>query len=141
MLGVMCGIDAVGYEALDDRNPTKQRPTQILENLVNIINPTGHIGLVGVYFPQDPGGIDNAAKQGSFPLPLGQLFDKGIQIGMGQTPVKRYNTFLRDLIIAGRAKPSVIVTQRLPLAAALDAYQQFDKRAEGYTQGPRFDHA
>jgi len=26
-----------------------------LADLVLVTNPTGHIGLIGVYFPQDPG--------------------------------------------------------------------------------------
>jgi len=34
---------------------------------------------------------------------------------MGQTTVKKYNLFLRDLIIAGRAKPSFIVSRRIGL--------------------------
>jgi glutathione-independent formaldehyde dehydrogenase len=39
---------------------------------------------------------------------------------------------LRDLNIAGRAKPSDIVSHRLPLAQAPDALQKFDQRIDGY---------
>ena len=53
---------------------------------------------------------------------------------MGQAPVKRYNVYLRDLILAGVAKPSIIVSQRLPLAEAPDAYKQFEARADGFTK-------
>jgi glutathione-independent formaldehyde dehydrogenase len=42
--------------------------------------------------------------------------------------VKKYNAYLRDLIIAGRAKPDFIVSHRLPLSEAPHAYEQFDKR-------------
>lgn len=53
---------------------------------------------------------------------------------MGQAPVKRYNEYLRDLIVAGRAKPSVIVSHRLPLEKAPEAYEKFDQRIDGYTK-------
>jgi hypothetical protein len=36
-------------------------------------------------------------------------------------------------VIAGIAKPSIIVSQRLPLEAAPDAYAKFHKRVDGYT--------
>jgi glutathione-independent formaldehyde dehydrogenase len=95
---------------------------------------TGKLGIVGVYFTGDPHGIDEAAKKGDFTLPWGQLFTKGITIGMGQTPVKQYNLHLRDLIIAGKAKPSFIVSHRLPLSSAPDAYKKFDERSHGFTK-------
>jgi hypothetical protein len=47
--------------------------------------------------------------------------------------VKRYNSQLRDLIIRGRATPSLIVSHELPLDQAPDAYDQFDKRVDGWT--------
>lgn len=134
MLGVLCGIDAVGYEAHDDNDTSKDHPTQILDNLVRVVNPTGRLGIIGVYVPEDPGGPNPQEQHGELQLPFGQIWEKGLSIGMGQAPVKRYNEFLRDLIIAGRAQPSQVVTQRLPLTAAPDAYAKFDKRAPGYTK-------
>ncbi len=94
MDGVMCGIDATGYQARDRENLSHEEPTQVLDDLVEVVNPTGHLGVVGVYFPKDPGGVDPHAKQGEFLLPWGKIFNKGIEVGMGQTPVKRYNMFL-----------------------------------------------
>jgi glutathione-independent formaldehyde dehydrogenase len=134
MMGVMCGIDAVGYQAREVSDPRREQPTQILEELVKVVNPTGRIGIVGVYFSEDPEGVDEGAKRGRFQAPLGDIFEKGLTIGTGQTPVKRYNTYLRDLIIAGRAKPSFIVSHRLPLDEAPDAYRKFDLREDGYTK-------
>ncbi|MBV9208042.1 MAG: aldehyde dehydrogenase, partial [Actinobacteria bacterium] len=49
-------------------------------------------------------------------------------------PVKRYNRQLRDLIIRGQARPSQIISHELPLQAAPEAYDKFDKRADGYTK-------
>ncbi len=135
MPGVMCGIDAVGYESYANDAPGKtQKPDQILENLIQLVNPTGHVSLIGVYFPQDPRGVDENEKQGRFTLSLGMAWNKGISIEMGQAPVKRYNVYLRDLIIAGLVKPSMIVSHRLPLDAAPDAYEEFDTRSDGYTK-------
>jgi glutathione-independent formaldehyde dehydrogenase len=36
--------------------------------------------------------------------------------------------------VSGRAKPSRIVTQRLPLGLAPIAYDAFDRRADGYVK-------
>jgi threonine dehydrogenase-like Zn-dependent dehydrogenase len=60
------------------------------------------------------------------------LFKKSITVGMGRENDERYSTQLRDLIIAGRASPGKIVTQRLPLSQAPDAYSKFDQRLDGY---------
>jgi glutathione-independent formaldehyde dehydrogenase len=134
MLGVMCGIDAVGYQARDYSDPAYEDPTSVLDSLTKVVNPTGCIGVIGVYMPEDPGARGAAAKQGRFELPWGQLWEKGITLGQGQCPVKRYNYRLRDLIIAGRAKPSFIVSHRLPLDDAPEAYAHFDRREQGYTK-------
>jgi glutathione-independent formaldehyde dehydrogenase len=134
MAGVMCGIDAVGYQARSFDDPDKENPIQVIEELVHVVNPTGRIGIVGVYFAEDPGGVDKAAKQGQYKLPLGDIFEKGLSVGTGQTPVKKYNAYLRDLIVAGRAKPSFIVSHRLTLDEAPQAYAKFDRRTDGYTK-------
>ena len=131
MPGVMCAIDAVGYQAQSGDDPRREDPMQTIRWCTEIINPTGSIGLIGVYFDGDPGGVDKNAKKGEFVFPLGSLWNKGISIGQGQAPVKRYNKYLRDLIITGRAKPSFIVSHRLPLSKAPEAYAHFDKRGVG----------
>jgi glutathione-independent formaldehyde dehydrogenase len=135
MPGVMCGIDAVGYEAwAHDAPGRRQSPAQVIEDVIRVTNPTGNVGLIGVYFPKDPRGVDENEKQGKFTISLGQAWEKGLSIEMGQAPVKRYNEYLRDLIVAGIAKPSFLVSHRLPLEAAPDAYHKFDERIEGYTK-------
>jgi len=141
MPGVMCGIDAIGYEAKahgtadrDNAEQQDQDPEQVLADVIRVTNPTGHVGLIGVYFPEDPGAKNENHKQGRFTLTLGDAWNKGISIEMGQCPVKRYNVYLRDLIIAGVAIPSQIVSHRVPLDDAPDAYKQFDGRSPGYTK-------
>lgn len=132
--GVQCGIDAVGYEAFDEENPSQQQPNQVLDDLINVVNATGSIGSIGEYVSQDPGGADPHARQGEYYLPYGQLWEKGLTLGTGQTPVKRYSEQLRDMVIDGRAKPSFIISQHVPLEDAPEAYKQFDRRAAGYTK-------
>ena len=51
------------YQARDDSSPKKEKPTQVLENCLKVVNPTGSIGIIGVYIAPDPGAKGNA-KQG-----------------------------------------------------------------------------
>lgn len=102
---------------------------------MRVTNPTGHVGIVGVYMPQDPGGVDPHAKKGEFQLPWGQFFNKGLEVGQGQAPVKKYNVQLRDLIIAGKAKPGAIVSHRLPLAGSARGVQAFRPARRGLDKG------
>jgi glutathione-independent formaldehyde dehydrogenase len=64
----------------------------------------------------------------------GKCWFKGQRIATGQCNVKAYNRQLRDLIHAGRAKPSFIVSHELKLDQAPDAYQHFDVRDHGWTK-------
>lgn len=130
--GVDCAIDAVGYQAHDQSHPDSENPTQVIEYCTKIVNPAGSICLIGVYMAPDPGAIDEKAKQGILPLPIGDLFDKAVTIGMGQCPVKKYNEYLRDLIVQGKAHPGRIVSHHIAIQEAPDAYDKFDKRVEGY---------
>lgn len=132
--GVECVIDAVGYQARDDKDYGREKPTQVLENMVRLVNPAGHIGIVGVYMAPDPGAKTDLAKAGVFALPMAELFDKAVTVGMGQCPVKLYNEYLRDLIITGRARPGKIVSHRIRIDEAPEAYKKFDQRIEGYTK-------
>jgi glutathione-independent formaldehyde dehydrogenase len=133
MKGVDCAIDAVGYQARNDADPKKEKPMQVLENCLKVVNPTGTIGMIGVYMSPDPGAKGDA-KQGIFPFRVAEFFDKGITMGSGQAPVKKYNEYLRDLIVNGRAKPGQIVSHHIDIDDAPDAYDKFDQRVEGYTK-------
>ena len=131
MPGVMCAIDAVGYQAHSASSPDAEDAPQLISQIAKVLNPTGKLGIIGVWFPADPGAPSDRAKQGEYALPIGQLWEKGIAIGTGQAPVKRYDFYLRDLIITGRAKPSFIVSHRIPLTQAPEAYRRFDMRGVG----------
>lgn len=59
---------------------------------------------------------------------------QGLTIGTGQCNVKSYNRYLRDLIIAGKAKPSFVVSHEINIDDAEVAYEKFAKRIDGYTK-------
>jgi glutathione-independent formaldehyde dehydrogenase len=59
---------------------------------------------------------------------------RGQKMGTGQCPVKRYNRHLRNLIHAGKAQPSFIVSHHLPLDEAPEGYKHLDSRDEGWTK-------
>jgi glutathione-independent formaldehyde dehydrogenase len=130
--GVDCGVEAVGYQAHDHSG--QEHPAMVLDNLVNVVRATGSIGVVGVYEPEDPGASTEGAKHGRYGFDFGTAFTKGLSIGTGQCPVKKYNRYLRDLIIRDQASPSIIVSHEVPLDDAVVAYDKFDKRVDGYTK-------
>lgn len=134
MAGVMCGIDAVGYQARDRNDPSRERPTQVIEDLARLVNVTGSLGIIGVYQPYDPGAASEEARRGEYVLPWALLWVKQLTIGTGSTQAKRYAFQLRDLIATGRARPGFIVSHNVPLDEAPDAYRMFDKREPGYTK-------
>ncbi|MEC9293037.1 MAG: glutathione-independent formaldehyde dehydrogenase [Chloroflexota bacterium] len=137
--GVDKGIDAVGYQATSAGSSAAggeqdEVPNIVLNQLIDVVNPTGALGIPGLYVPSDPGGVDERAKHGALAINFGQLFEKGLRLGTGQCNVKQYNAHLRDLIIADRAKPSFVVSHEISLDEAPAAYQKFDRREDGYTK-------
>ncbi|SDS44556.1 Alcohol dehydrogenase GroES-associated [Friedmanniella luteola] len=131
-LGADRGCECVGYQAHDPQG--SEDPSMTLNNLVKSVRFTGGIGSVGVYVPQDPGGRDELAQQGQVAFDYGLHWFKGQTLGSGQCPVKKYNRRLRDLIAAGKATPSFIVSHELPLEQGPDAYAHFDARDDGWTK-------
>ncbi|GGK99631.1 glutathione-independent formaldehyde dehydrogenase [Mangrovihabitans endophyticus] len=130
--GADCGVEAVGYQAHDPSGD--EHPELVLDNLIKVVRSTGGIGVVGVYVPQDPGAPDERARQGRIAFDYGTFFSKGQRMGTGQCPVKRYNRQLRDLITAGRATPSFLVSHEMPLDEAAQGYAHFDAREAGWTK-------
>jgi len=78
----------------------------------------GTIQITGVY-----GGRYNG-------FPLGDLFQRNIDIKAGQAPVIPYMPFLYDLFASGKIDPSDVVTHVLPLDQAKHGYEVFDTRTE-----------
>jgi threonine dehydrogenase-like Zn-dependent dehydrogenase len=101
---------------------------------VNAVKFTGHIGVVGVFVPQDPNGKEKLQRRGQMAFDFGMFWFKGQKMGTGQCPVKAYNRFLSRLIEQEKVKPSWIVSHELPLEQAPEAYKNFDARKDGWTK-------
>ncbi|MEC7749420.1 MAG: glutathione-independent formaldehyde dehydrogenase [Chloroflexota bacterium] len=137
--GVDKGIDAVGYQAANAGSSAAggeqdEAPNIVLNQIIDVVNPTGALGIPGLYVPTDPGGVDEGSKRGALSINFGRLFEKGLRLGTGQCNVKKYNAYLRDMIISGRATPSFVVSHSVSLDEAPDAYKKFDQRVDGYTK-------
>lgn len=132
MMGVMCGIDAVGFQAKDLQHPDQENPVSVIEALGRLVNPTGRLALVGVFEAHDPGAANEALKQGHMSVPWATFFRKGLSLRYGRTNDKRYDTLLRELVVSRRARPGFVVTHHLSFDDVVEAYAQFDQRKPGY---------
>jgi threonine dehydrogenase-like Zn-dependent dehydrogenase len=67
------------------------------------------------------------------PLPMMQLFDKGLQIRMGQAHVRRWTDEILPLLEGDEDPLGVddLTTHQLPLAEAPSAYEMFQKKEDG----------
>jgi threonine dehydrogenase-like Zn-dependent dehydrogenase len=64
-------------------------------------------------------------------FPLGGAMNKGLTLKMGQTHVQRYGQPLLKKIESGVIDPSFVITHRLPLEEAPDAYKTFRDKKDG----------
>jgi threonine dehydrogenase-like Zn-dependent dehydrogenase len=135
-------IDAVGMEAHGSplaslaQKATAVVPDAIMEKVMQVagvdrlaalntaieaVRRGGTISLSGVY-----GGTAD-------PMPMMVLFDKQIQLRMGQANVKRWVPRILPLL-TGDADPlgvDTFATHRLPLADAPQAYENFQQKKDG----------
>lgn len=116
-------VDAVGLEAhrtfLDKAKAMihlERGTIDVLENAISAVRRGGTISVVGVYGTP----FDN--------FPLGQIFDKGLTIKAGQSLVQCYVDELMDLIREGKIRADDIITHRMRLDEASEAYDIFNKK-------------
>jgi threonine dehydrogenase-like Zn-dependent dehydrogenase len=135
-------IDAVGMEAhgahvaelaqkatglLPDALAAKATEKAAVDRLsalleaIDTVRRGGTISISGVYGGQ----LD--------PLPMMQLFDKGVQIRMGQAHVRRWTDEILPLLEGDEDPLGVddLTTHRVPLAQAPSAYEMFQKKEDG----------
>jgi threonine dehydrogenase-like Zn-dependent dehydrogenase len=135
-------IDAVGMEAhgahvaelaqkvtglLPDALAAKATEKAAVDRLsalleaIGTVRRGGTISISGVYGGQ----LD--------PLPMMQLFDKGVQIRMGQAHVRRWTDEILPLLEGDEDPLGVddLTTHQLPLAEAPSAYSMFQKKEDG----------
>jgi len=123
-------IDAVGMEAhgsgLDawydwakqQVRMETDRPTA-LRQVFQACRKGGTVSIPGVY-----GGVIDK-------VPMGAAFNKGLTLKMGQTHVQRYMNPLLQHIEKGDIDPSYIITHRITLDEAPDAYKTFRDKKDG----------
>ena len=126
------GVEAVGYQAHDHHG--QESPGLTINSLVQAVRPTGRIGVIGVFVPEDPSAQDELAQEGKFAFDFGTFFFKGQAMGTGQANVKQYNRGLRNLIHQGKLQPGLIVSHELNLDQAAEGYRRFDDREDGWTK-------
>jgi glutathione-independent formaldehyde dehydrogenase len=131
-LGATVCIDAIGFQARDPVEYSVEQPSTVIEDLATIIAPNGRLAIIGVFLDSDPKAPTKPAQHGDYTIPWGTLFKKGVSVGMGRDHDKRYNDRLRDAIVSGRLKPGTVVSHRLPLRGAPEAFEKFDARSDGY---------
>ena len=126
------GVDAVGYQAHDPDGD--DQPEIVPDELVQGVEATGGIGVVGVCLPEDPGAANESADEGTLAFAYDTFFFEGQSMGTGQCDTQNSNAQFRDPITTGRADSGFLVSHELPLELAAHGYDQFDERGEGWTQ-------
>jgi threonine dehydrogenase-like Zn-dependent dehydrogenase len=64
-------------------------------------------------------------------IPMGAAMNKGLTLKMGQTHMQRYLAPLLEKIEEGAIDPSFVITDRIELEDAPEAYQTFNKKEDG----------
>ena len=124
-------IDAVGMEAHGtnaiehayDKAKTwvfgeSERPA-VIRQCIECCRKAGTVSIPGVY-----GGVSDK-------IPIGALMNKGLTIKTGQTHVHAFVPELLDVIRTGKIDPSFVVTHRMPLSQAPEAYHLFREKKDG----------
>ncbi|WP_374676225.1 zinc-dependent alcohol dehydrogenase [Ideonella sp.] len=126
-LGADVCIDAVGCEAAGSalhrltgvKLKMQAGSATVLHWAINSVRKGGRVSVVGVYGP-----TFNA-------VPIGNAVNKGLTLRMNQASVKRHLPRLIEHILAGRLRPSEVITHRMPLEEVADAYHLFSSKLDG----------
>ncbi|MFG1883618.1 hypothetical protein [Micromonospora sp. NPDC049102] len=129
--GVDKVIDAVGFQARGREHPDRESPSQVISDASRLVDAAGAIAVAGVYPDRNPHPGPGADGRENLVAPWGALFSKGVAVRFGRTHDRRYTVLLRDLVVAGRARPSMIVTHHGTLADAAALHWSFDRREHG----------
>jgi threonine dehydrogenase-like Zn-dependent dehydrogenase len=123
-------IDAVGMEAthghglLEAAERMKQATRSesdrgpALRDAILACRPAGIVSVIGVY-----GGLMDK-------FPTGAFMNKGLQLRTGQCHVHRYLKPLYEHIKQGHIDPSFVITHKLELGQASDAYETFKHKQD-----------
>jgi threonine dehydrogenase-like Zn-dependent dehydrogenase len=87
-----------------------------LDASLQLVRPQGTVSVIGAHFEPD------------YPLNNALMFEKEITLRFTIGDPTRDRERLLATIQAGAMKPSTVITHRMPLAEAADAYRLFDSR-------------
>jgi threonine dehydrogenase-like Zn-dependent dehydrogenase len=65
-------------------------------------------------------------------FPIGQAMNKNLRINGGNCNHRKYIPILLEKVKSGEIDPEKILTNEVNLASAIDAYESFDKREDGW---------
>ncbi|MGH2968464.1 MAG: formaldehyde dehydrogenase, glutathione-independent [Solirubrobacteraceae bacterium] len=128
---VDAAVDAVGFEARGHgADADHEAPATVLNSIMDITRASGKLGIPGLYVTGDPGGVDDAAKQGSLSIRIGLGWAKSHAFTTGQCPVMRYHRGLMQMILHDRAQIAKAVNATvISLDEAPAGYKDFDSGA------------
>jgi threonine dehydrogenase-like Zn-dependent dehydrogenase len=64
--------------------------------------------------------------------PIGVAMNKNLTLKMGNCNHRRYLPQLLDLVLTGVVDPTAFISQQESPTSAIEAYQTFDQRKEGW---------
>jgi glutathione-independent formaldehyde dehydrogenase len=128
---VDCFVDCVGFEARGHgAEAGTERPATVLNTAMTITRAGGAIGIPGLYVTGDPGGVDEAAKEGNLVIRIGLGWAKSHSFHTGQCPVMKYHRQLMTAILYDKIQIAKAVNvQVITLNQAPQGYVDFDKGA------------
>lgn len=122
------GMEAWGHGAMFAVDRAKQavrlsfdRPT-VLRQVILACRKGGTVSIPGVY----GGFIDK--------VPMGAYMNKGLTMRTGQTHMMRYMGPLLERIQRGEIDPSFVISHRLPISKAPEAYKMFRDKKDDCTK-------
>ena len=120
------GLESHGFGVVDELYDKAKQTLRIetdrphsLRHAIMACKKGGTVSIPGVY-----GGLIDK-------FPIGAAFNKALNFRMGQTHVHRYLHDLLDKIVEGQIDPTFIITHRLPLDQAPEAYETFKEKQDG----------
>lgn len=123
--GVDASIDAVGFEAKGSTTETllstlkiETSSGEVLRQCITATRRGGVVSIPGVYAGFIHGFL------------IGDAFDKGLTLAMGQTHVQKYLPDLLEFIEDGKLEPDIIISHRMKLADAAEGYKIFDEKKD-----------
>lgn len=121
-------VDCVGFEAhACGCNHHKEAPATVLNSAMQMTRAGGQIGIPGLYVTEDPGAVDNAAKQGALSMRFGLGWAKSHSFHTGQCPVMKYHRPLMQAILFDKVKiADAVNVQMISLDEAPQGYADFD---------------